>query len=410
MPIEYKDKTPDRTQNKIPSTALEKPHDKTSDRTQYKIRDTVPEESHDNTLYIPDITAQDKLPDAHNNISILFAPKDRYEVISELKKTPENYNRYIRLSDNLRSRLLDFLCGKKTLPLTYDPFFKKLFNTDITPERLESFIGSIIKRKVKIKNVLTQEESLLQGASLLIMDIVVELDDGSFANVEIQKISYLFPAQRMSCYSADLLLRQYARVRGEKGDAFTYKDLKKVYTIIIFEDSPKELREDSMKDTYVHIGKTVFSSKAKLDMLQEYYLLPLDVFQESYYSKGNRDINTLNGWLALLSTDTVDRLDELISDYPWLEGIVADMAGYLERPEEVIGMFSDALKILDENTVHYMIEQQKEELEKAKQMLAEKDSALAEKELEMTSALAEKDNEIQALKAKLEKMHTPIQN
>ena len=86
------------------------------------------------------------------------------------------------------------------------------------------------------------------------------------------------------------------------------------------------------------------------------------------------------------------------------------MAGYLERPEEVIGMFSDALKILDENTVHYMIEQQKEELEKAKQMLAEKDSALAEKELEMTSALAEKDNEIQALKAKLEKMHTPIQN
>ena len=42
------------------------------------------------------------------------------------------------------------------------------------------------------------------------------------------------------------------------------------------------------------------------------------------------------------------------------------MAGYLEKPGEVIGMFSDALRILDENTVHYMIEQQKEELEKAK--------------------------------------------
>ena len=334
-----------------------------------------------------------------NKISMLFEQRDRCEVISELKKTPKIYNRYIRLSDNLRSRLLDFLCGKKTLPLTYDPFFKKLFNTDITPERLESFIGSIIKRKVKIKNVLTQEESLLQGASLLIMDIVVELDDGSIANVEIQKISYLFPAQRMSCYSADLLLRQYARVRGEKGDAFTYKDLKKVYTIIIFEDSPTELRKDWMKDMYVHIGKTFFNSRAEFDMLQEYYLVALDVFQESYYSKENKDINTLNGWLALLSTDTVDRLDELISDYPWLEGIVADMAGYLEKPGEVIGMFSDALKILDENTVHYMIEQQKEELEKAKQMLAEKDSALAEK-----------DNEIQALKAKLEKMQTPIQN
>lgn len=131
------------------------------DETIDRISEKVLVEAHDKTLDMPDITIQDKLYDAHNKISTLFEPKDRYEVISELKKTPEVYNRYIRLSDNLRSRLLDFLCGKKTLPLTYDPFFKKLFNTDITPERLESFIGSIIKRKVKIQNVLTQEESLL---------------------------------------------------------------------------------------------------------------------------------------------------------------------------------------------------------------------------------------------------------
>ena len=131
------------------------------DETIDRISEKVLVEAHDKTLDMPDITIQDKLYDAHNKISTLFEPKDRYEVISELKKTPEVYNRYIRLSDNLRSRLLDFLCGKKTLSLTYDPFFKKLFNTDITPERLESFIGSIIKRKVKIQNVLTQEESLL---------------------------------------------------------------------------------------------------------------------------------------------------------------------------------------------------------------------------------------------------------
>lgn len=131
------------------------------DETIDRISEKVLVEAHDKTLDMPDITIQDKLYDAHNKISTLFEPKDRYEVISELKKTSEVYNRYIRLSDNLRSRLLDFLCGKKTLPLTYDPFFKKLLNTDITPERLESFIGSIIKRKVKIQNVLTQEESLL---------------------------------------------------------------------------------------------------------------------------------------------------------------------------------------------------------------------------------------------------------
>ncbi|MCI8382371.1 MAG: hypothetical protein HFI07_11375 [Lachnospiraceae bacterium] len=52
--------------------------------------------------------------------------------------------------------------------------------------------------------------------SLLITDIVVELEDGSIANVEMQKIGYLFPGQRCACYSADLLLRQYKRVRGKE--------------------------------------------------------------------------------------------------------------------------------------------------------------------------------------------------
>ncbi len=32
---------------------------------------------------------------------------------------------------------------------------------------------------------------------------------------EMQKVGYLFPGQRSACYSADLLLRQYKRIRGE---------------------------------------------------------------------------------------------------------------------------------------------------------------------------------------------------
>ena len=64
------------------------------------------------------------------------------------------------------------------------------------------------------------------------MDILVQLEDGSLANVEVQKIPYMFPAERMSCYSSDLVLRQYSRVKGEKGKAFTYKDMRPVYTIM----------------------------------------------------------------------------------------------------------------------------------------------------------------------------------
>lgn len=65
------------------------------------------------------------------------------------------------------------------------------------------------------------------------MDILVKMDDGSIANVEIQKIPYAFPGERMSCYSSDLLLRQYSRVKREKGRDFTYKGMKK-YILLSF--------------------------------------------------------------------------------------------------------------------------------------------------------------------------------
>ena len=307
----------------------------------------------------------------NTNISVLFRQTDREEVIHTLNSEAFLYPKFRKLTGELRERMIDFLSGTKTLPLTYDPFFKKLFNPDIYPDRLAGFISSILKRKVKIKGILTQEDSQLQGTSLLIMDIIVELEDGSIANVEIQKISYLFPAQRMSCYSADLLLRQYARVKGSKGESFTYNDLKKVYTIIIFENSPPELKKEAVKDYYVHFGRTVFDSEIQMDMLQEFYLIPLDVFQKSYYSKAKKELNELNGWLALLSTDDVSRLDELVSDYPQLEGIIADMAGYLDKPQEVVGMFSEALKILDENTVHYMMDEMQKDIDNKNELIEE---------------------------------------
>ena len=314
----------------------------------------------------------------NTNIRVLFRQTDREDVIHTLNNDVFLYPKFRKLTGELRERMIDFLSGTKTLPLTYDPFFKKLFNPDIYPDRLVCFISSILKRKVKIKGILTQEDSQLQGTSLLIMDIIVELEDGSIANVEIQKISYLFPAQRMSCYSADLLLRQYARVKGIKGESFTYNDLKKVYTIIIFENSPPELKKEAVNDYYVHFGRTVFDSEIQMDMLQEFYLIPLDVFQKSYYSKAKKELNELNGWLALLSTDDVNRLDELVSDYPQLEGIIADMAGYLDKPQEVVGMFSEALKILDENTVHYMMDEMQKDIDNKNEKINKQDEMIKE--------------------------------
>ena len=115
-------------------------------------------------------------------------------------------------------------------------------------------------------------------------------------------------------------------------------------------------------------------------LLQEYYVVALDVFKNNKYAK---EKNALNAWLALLTADSINDLATLISDYPWMEKICRDMSEYLYRPKEVIGMYSQALAKADENTVNYMIEQMKKTLE-------EKDAALSEK-----------DAEIAALQAKL---------
>ena len=335
------------------------------------------------------------------NIKQLFPSRTKDECLMELKKNPSVYRTYLNWPDKWKSRFLEFMEGKKSLPLTYDPFFKKLFNPDIYPERLSRLISSIIGTNVTVKCILSNEDSMLPSTSLLLLDIIVQLEDGSIANVEIQKIPYTFPGERMSCYSADLLLRQYTRVKGEKGSTFTYQDLKTVYTIVMFENSPTECKDPSLSDIYLHHGKAAFDTRIDFHLLQEYYVVALDVFRKSKYSK---DINELNAWLSLLTATTMDDLAALISDYPWMETICMDMSEYLYHPEEVVTMFSEALRKLDENTVNYMIGELKKERDEAVTALAEKNAALAERDAtvsEMNATLSEKNDEIARLKAQL---------
>ena len=339
------------------------------------------------------------------NIHQLFPTRTEKECLAELRKHPRSYFAYQNMTQEWKNRFLGFMEGKKTLPLTYDPFFKKLFNPDIYPERLSSLISSIIGTRVTVQCILSNEDSMLPSTSLLLLDILVQLEDGSIANVEIQKIPYAFPGERMSCYSSDLMLRQYTRVKSLKGSSFIYKDLKTVYTIVMFENSPNECKETQSADIYLHHGKTVFDTGIKLNLLQEFYVVALDVFRESKYAK---DINELNAWLSLLTAQSVDDLATLVSDYPWMEAICKDMSEYMYDPEEVITMFSEALRMLDENTVHYMIDELQKERDEAITALNEKENertlVISEKDAEIATVLSEKNamiSEIAALKAQL---------
>ena len=236
---------------------------------------------------------------------------------------------------------------------------------------------------------------MLDGSSLLIMDLLGELEDGSLVNIEIQKQGYYFPAERISCYSSDMIMRQYTRARGLKGNAFTYRDVKKAYAIILFEESTAIFH--AVPDHYIHYGKTVFHTGLPMELLQEFCFVALDVFQNFPYAK---DKNEQTAWLSLLTTENLSDAEALIAEYPWVEEIYQEIAMLRQSPEEVLSMFSEALRILDQNTVKYMIDDMKAIIQEKEAALQEQSAVLQEQ----SAALQEKDADIAALKEHLEKL------
>ena len=303
--------------------------------------------------------------------------REREDIKQEIYENPKLLEKYREWDEEQQGEFLDYCTGVKGVKILYDAFFKEIMNPENTPERLNELLSLLLGQSVTIKRVLPGDSTrLADEQSLLIMDILVELADTSLANVEVQKIGYRFPGQRSACYSSDLLLRQYKRVKGEKKKAFSYKDIKSVYTIVFFETSIKEFHE--YPQNYIHKFKQQSDTGLELELLQKYVFIPLDIFRGIYHNDGksngknsaNRCWNKTEAWLTFLSTDEPEIIIELISQYPEFKEMYEEIYVMCQNVEKVMEMFSKELIQLDRNTVQYMIDEmqdtidvQKEELE-----------------------------------------------
>ena len=303
--------------------------------------------------------------------------REREDIKQEIYENPKLLEKYREWDEEQQEEFLDYCTGVKGVKILYDAFFKEIMNPENTPERLNELLSLLLGQSVTIKRVLPGDSTrLADEQSLLIMDILVELADTSLANVEVQKIGYSFPGQRSACYSSDLLLRQYKRVKGEKKKAFSYKDIKSVYTIVFFETSIKEFHE--YPQNYIHKFKQQSDTGLELELLQKYVFIPLDIFRGIYHNDGksngknsaNRCWNKTEAWLTFLSTDEPEIIIELIRQYPEFKEMYEEIYVMCQNVEKVMEMFSKELIQLDRNTVQYMIDEmqdtidvQKEELE-----------------------------------------------
>jgi predicted transposase/invertase (TIGR01784 family) len=219
---------------------------------------------------------------------------------------------------------------------------------------VEKLISALIGQKVKIKTVLSREGSqLADKGSFVIMDIIVELEDGSFVDVEMQKTGYRFPSQRSSCYVSDMIMRQYNRRREEVGEKFSYKDITPVYLFVLMEKASEEFVGS---EEYIHRREVSYSSGIELPETTRITYIALDSFR-----KNAQNVNgELEAWLSFLIKADIESVTKLIEAYPEFLGIYEEIAEFRKDPKELIGMFSEALYIMDRNTEKYMIDELKE--------------------------------------------------
>ena len=215
-----------------------------------------------------------------------------------------------------------------------------------------------------------------------------------------------------------MLLRQYKRVRRELGKKFHYRDIKKVYTIVLFEKSNSVFKSFS-KDIYIHRFQQQSDSGIELNLLQEYTFICLDIFDDIIHNEGRKIDGRLEEWLVFLKEDDPDMIIKLLEQNSEFRDIYEEIYNICRNSERMMGMFSKELEILDRNTVKLMIDELDEALgeerEKVKAIKQERETLKAEKEsleAEMQEAKAEKESleaEMQEAKAEKESLETEIQ-
>ena len=294
--------------------------------------------------------------------------QSREEILARIYSNPKLQQLFESWTVLQQKEFLDFCSGAKGIKVLYDSFFKEVLPND--PTRLS-------------------DES-----SLLITDIIVELEDGTLANIEVQKIGYVFPGARCACYSSDMLLRQYKRARQRSidpvtgKDTFSYRCISKVYLIVLYENSPAELKQ--YPDHWIHRSKTIFDTGLSMDLLQDYIFISLDIFRSKMHNK--KVTTLLEAWMTFFSTDDSEEIIKLITDFPQFKPMYQTLYQMCRNVENIMGFFSEELREMDRNTVRYMIDELQKEVDSQKALLQEKDTALAEKDALIASLQAELAN------------------
>ena len=153
---------------------------------------------------------------------------------------------------------------------------------------------------------------------------------------------------------------------------------------------------------WLHVFRQKSDTGLFLELLQEYYLIPLDIFRETMENK--RISSELEAWLSFLCYDEPERIEELITGYPKFKAMYGDIFEVCRNMEKVMDMYSKELQELDHNTVLYMIDEMQERLNEKKTLLKELDGRLKEQ----GARLKERDARLKEQDARLKEQDSQL--
>lgn len=254
--------------------------------------------------------------------------RTREEVLNEIESKSRLKNLFYEWTEENQNEFLDFCTGVKGIKIMYDFMIKEILNPENTPERVNELLT--------------------------------------------------------------LLLGQ--RVRGIKGKRFSYRDIKQVYTIVLFEKSPTEFQKFS--NNYIHRFMQKSDTGVNINLLQEYLFIPLDIFKKNQQNE-NRSVkieNRLEAWLAFFCMDDPETIIDIIEKYPDFKEMYEQAYDVCRNIEEVMQMFSKELLELDRNTVKLMIDDMQKEIDCQREQLSQKDEEMLEmrKEIQRLQQLLDK--------------------
>lgn len=143
-----------------------------------------------------------------------------------------------------------------------------------------------------------------------------------------------------------------------------------------------------------------------MDLLQKYIFIPLDIFKENVENKGIK--NKMDGWLTFLGMDEPEKIIELINTYPEFREMYEHVYYICRNVGDVMGIFSEELRIMNRNTVRYMVDEMQETIDEQKEMTVGQQEQLKKKDSEMQKMILEKDEKMKEKEHIIEELKKQI--